>query len=283
MPERVSVYEVTGLGPLRTRLQRAVGHGLTKLVGREVELAQMRRALESAHAGHGQLVAATGEPGAGKSRLFFEFRAVAQSGCRVLEAYSVSHGKASAYRGSPSEAPFDVLSPVSGGVFRVTQESEGPVTLGASIVEVADPADLEVVVDVLSTDAVQIKPGAEVILERWGGPPLVGRVRVVEPSAFTKISALGVEEQRVNVIIDFTSPREQWNTLGDGFKVDARIAVYEKDDAVRFPSARCFDAMGSGRFIWWRAGALICAISASGTAPRPKPRSLRASGPGSRW
>ena len=95
--EPVNVFEVTGLGPLRTRLQRAVGRGLTRFVGREAELAQMRRALELAREGHGQIVAAMGEPGVGKSRLFFEFKAVAQSGCLVLEAYSVSHGKASAY------------------------------------------------------------------------------------------------------------------------------------------------------------------------------------------
>jgi len=96
--EPVNVYEVTGLGPLRMRLlQRAAGRGLTKFVGREAELAQLRRALELTREGHGQIVAAMGEPGVGKSRLFFEFKAVAQSGCLVLEAYSVSHGKASAY------------------------------------------------------------------------------------------------------------------------------------------------------------------------------------------
>jgi class 3 adenylate cyclase/tetratricopeptide (TPR) repeat protein len=97
LAEPVNVYEVTGLGPLRTRLQRAVGRGLTRFVGREAELAQMRRALEMARDGHGQVVAAMGDPGVGKSRLFFEFKAAAQSGCLVLEAYSVSHGKASAY------------------------------------------------------------------------------------------------------------------------------------------------------------------------------------------
>jgi len=97
LAEPVNVYEVTGLGPLRTRLQRAAGRGLTRFVGREAELAQMRRALELAREGHGQIVAAMGDPGVGKSRLFFEFKAVAQAGCLVLEAYSVSHGKASAY------------------------------------------------------------------------------------------------------------------------------------------------------------------------------------------
>jgi class 3 adenylate cyclase/tetratricopeptide (TPR) repeat protein len=95
--EPVELFEVTGLGPLRTRLQVAARRGLTRFVGREAELAQMRRALESARAGHGQIVAAMGEPGVGKSRLFFEFKATALSGSLILEAFSVSHGKASAY------------------------------------------------------------------------------------------------------------------------------------------------------------------------------------------
>jgi class 3 adenylate cyclase/tetratricopeptide (TPR) repeat protein len=95
--EPVNVFEVTGLGPLRTRLQVSARRGLTKFVGRHAELEQMKHALELVRQGHGQIVAAMGEPGVGKSRLFFEFKAVAQSGCRVLEAYSVSHGKASAY------------------------------------------------------------------------------------------------------------------------------------------------------------------------------------------
>jgi tetratricopeptide (TPR) repeat protein len=93
----VAVFEVTGLGPLRTRLQVAARRGLTKFVGREPELEQMKHALGLVRQGHGQIVAAMGEPGVGKSRLIFEFKAVAQSGCLVLEAYSVSHGKASAY------------------------------------------------------------------------------------------------------------------------------------------------------------------------------------------
>ena len=142
--------------------------------------------------------------------------------------------------GPGSDAPFEVRSPVAGEIFRVIQESEGPVVLGAPIMEVADPSDLEVVVDVLSTDAVQIKPGADVTLERWGGPPLSGRVRLIEPSAFTKISALGVEEQRVNVVIDFVSPSGQWNSLGDGFKVDARIVVYDNGDAIKVPTSALF-------------------------------------------
>jgi class 3 adenylate cyclase/tetratricopeptide (TPR) repeat protein len=95
--EPVNAYEVLGLGPLRTRLQRAVGHGLTKFIGREPELKQMEHALELARNGHGQIVAAMGDHGVGKSRLFYEFKAISQAGSLVLEAYSVSHGKASAY------------------------------------------------------------------------------------------------------------------------------------------------------------------------------------------
>ena len=95
--EPVNVYEVIGLGPLRTRLQASARRGLSKFVGRERELAQIKRALESAKGGRGQLVAAVGEAGVGKSRLFYEFKATRASGCLLLEAFSVSHGKASAY------------------------------------------------------------------------------------------------------------------------------------------------------------------------------------------
>ena len=95
--EPVNVYEVTGLGPLRTRLQRSAGRGLTKFVGREREMEALKHAAEQARAGHGQIVAAMAEPGVGKSRLFYEFKAISQSGWMVLEAFSVSHGKASAY------------------------------------------------------------------------------------------------------------------------------------------------------------------------------------------
>jgi class 3 adenylate cyclase len=95
--EPINVYEVTGLGPLRTRLQRSAGRGLTKFVGREREMEALKHAAEQAGSGHGQIVAAMAEPGVGKSRLYFEFKAISQSGWMVLETFSVSHGKASAY------------------------------------------------------------------------------------------------------------------------------------------------------------------------------------------
>lgn len=137
---------------------------------------------------------------------------------------------------------FEIRSPVAGRVLRVAQESEAVVALGAALLEIGDPTDLEVVIDVLSGDALQIAPGQTVRLDRQGGAAaaLDGRVRKVEPSAFTKISALGVEEQRVNVVIDITSPRGQWQNLGDAYRVDARIVIHSAEGAVKVPVAALF-------------------------------------------
>ncbi len=143
----------------------------------------------------------------------------------------------------PRAAPdrLEIRSPVAGRVLRVVLESEAVVALGTPLLEIADPSDLEVVVDVLTTDAVQIRPGMPVRIERYGaGTPLDGRVRMVEPSAFTKISALGVEEQRVNVLIDLVSPPEQWKTLGDGYRVETRIIVFSDKHAVKAPAGALF-------------------------------------------
>ncbi len=139
---------------------------------------------------------------------------------------------------SPESADtLQVKSPISGRVLRMFRESETPLSGGEPLLEIGDPADLEVAVDVLTTDAIKIRPGAPVSIRHWGGPvALQGRVRLVEPGAFTKISALGVEEQRVWVVIDLVSPREQWASLGDGFRVDASIVTDEKDDALVVPS-----------------------------------------------
>jgi HlyD family secretion protein len=115
---------------------------------------------------------------------------------------------------------WNVTAPVSGLVLKVTQESETIVQPGTPILEIGDPRDLEIVVDVLSRDAVEIHPGAEVAIEHWGGPGvLAGRVRRVEPAAFTKISTLGVEEQRVNVLIDIVSAPKDWAGLGDAYQL----------------------------------------------------------------
>lgn len=143
--------------------------------------------------------------------------------------------------GKPSARRWEVRTPVAGQVLRVVQESEATVAAGAPLLEIGQPTELEVVVDVLSTDAVQIKPGAPVRLLRWGrAEPLEGRVRRVEPAAFTKVSALGVEEQRVNVTIDLTSPAETWQSLGDGYKVDASIIVASLDNVIKVPVSALF-------------------------------------------
>ena len=136
---------------------------------------------------------------------------------------------------------WNVTAPVSGLVLKVTQESEIVVVPGTPILDIGDPRDLEIVVDVLSRDAVEIHPGAEVAIEHWGGPGvLAGRVRRVEPAAFTKISTLGVEEQRVNVLIDVVSPPKDWAGLGDAYQVDARITVFSRDDATIVPTGALF-------------------------------------------
>lgn len=136
---------------------------------------------------------------------------------------------------------FSIRSPINGRVLRVFQESAAVVPAGARLLELGDPADLEVEIDVLSADAVKIRPGAKVYLEHWGGDaPLLGRVRLVEPAGFLKTSALGVEEQRVNVIVDFTDPFEKRATLGDAFRVEARIVIWDQSDIVKVPAGALF-------------------------------------------
>ena len=135
----------------------------------------------------------------------------------------------------------DIVSPVAGQVLKVFQESEGVVRGGTAILEVGDPSALEIVVDVLSQDATRIPAGASTLIERWGGKnPLHGHVRVVEPSAFTKLSALGVEEQRVNVIVNMDDDRDLWSSLGDGYRVEARISIWEGRDVLKVPASAAF-------------------------------------------
>lgn len=137
--------------------------------------------------------------------------------------------------------PREIRSPVSGRVLRVFEESSRVVTAGTPLLELGDPADLEVVIEVLSRDGAAIRPGAKVEFEQWGGgTPLVGTVRLVEPAAFTKISALGVEEQRVNVIADLLTPPAERPGVGDNFRVEARIITWEADDAIKVPAGALF-------------------------------------------
>jgi HlyD family secretion protein len=163
-------------------------------------------------------------------------------GARVAE-FEVDMARAALVRLPGSRetgSQLEIPSPVSGRVLKVMHKSEGVVQPGTQLLEVGDPAALEVVVDVLTSDAARIAPGAPVVLDRWGGNPIEGRVRRVEPSAFTRLSALGVEEQRVNVLIDLTSLRDQWTALGDGYRVEAHITVWDAPDVVRVPASAVF-------------------------------------------
>jgi HlyD family secretion protein len=136
----------------------------------------------------------------------------------------------------------EIKSPVDGRVLRVHRESAGTVAPGEPLIEVGDPAAIEVVADLLSRDAARVRAGMSVRLERWGGDEaLKGKVRVVESSGFTKISALGVEEQRVNVLIDITDPYEKWQALGDGYRVEARVILSERVSTLKAPAGAVFN------------------------------------------
>jgi HlyD family secretion protein len=141
----------------------------------------------------------------------------------------------------PARPPVEVHAPADGRILRVLEESARVVLAGTPLVEIGNPGDLEVVIEVLSRDGAAITAGTPVELEHWGGPrPLQARVRLVEPAAFTKVSALGVEEQRVRVIADLLTPPDQRPTLGDQFRVEARILTWQDDRALQVPSGALF-------------------------------------------
>ncbi len=142
--------------------------------------------------------------------------------------------------GARAGGQLDVTSPIDGRVLKVLHKSEGVVLPGTQLLEIGDPAALEIVVDVLTSDAARIRPGAPATIDRWGGAVLEGRVRRIEPSAFTRMSALGVEEQRVNLLIDLTSPRAAWTALGDGWRVEAHVVVWDAPDVLEVPTAALF-------------------------------------------
>jgi HlyD family secretion protein len=148
----------------------------------------------------------------------------------------------------------DVLSPIAGRVLRIQQQNAGVVAAGAPLIEVGDPAALEVVVDLLTTDAVQVQPGAPVSIEGWGGDhELSARVRRVEPSGFTRPSALGVDEQRVNVVLLLTEPHERWTALGDGYRVQARLVLWRAERVIKIPQGALFRG-GGGWMVFRNSG-----------------------------
>ncbi len=147
----------------------------------------------------------------------------------------------SSHEDSPADMLLTIRAPIDGRVLRMHQEHSAVIPAGTVLLEIGDPHDLEVVVDVLSRDAVKIQPGAAVTLHRWGGPQsLRGTVRYVEPSGYTKVSALGVEEQRVDVVIDFSDPPQQRAALGDAFRVEAEISLWHNPHVLTVPTAALF-------------------------------------------
>jgi len=204
------------------------------------ELARLERLFQAGNLSQGQLDQAR----AGFRRSSARARAASftvQEARFVLQAAEAVLGVSAA--DEPTETPEQVpiRSPVSGQVLAVQQESECVATRGQPLLEVGDPRELEVAVDVLSADAVRIEPGMRVWLERWGGEQaLQGRVRTVEPTGFTRVSALGVEEQRVLVIVDIVSPPENWARLGDGYRVEARFVLWEGEAVLQIPLGALF-------------------------------------------
>jgi HlyD family secretion protein len=133
-----------------------------------------------------------------------------------------------------------VLAPASGRVLKIVQDSEATVLPGTPLADIGNPLDLEVVADLLSTDAVQIKVGAPVRIDGWGGKPIKGKVVRVDPAGFLKVSALGIEEQRVRVTIDFADPPETWDSLGHDYRVVVHVTTWSASDALTVPVSALF-------------------------------------------
>lgn len=179
-----------------------------------------------------------------KARLEVDTAAAALDSARAslaMRQRELERAQAALIEAGTSEGPCctDIKAPVSGRILRVLTESEQVVQAGTPLMEIGNPADLEIVSDVLSRDAVEIRPGASAVIADWGGPPLAARVRRVDPSATTKVSALGIEEQRVAVILDVDDPAGT-SQLGDGFRVVAEITVWQGKDVIAVPVAALF-------------------------------------------
>lgn len=145
------------------------------------------------------------------------------------------------FQASGGQEQVAIGAPVNGRLLKIHQESEGTVQAGTPIMEIGDPSSLEIKVDLLSTDVVRVRAGTPVRIKRWGSDTVLdGIVRVVEPSGYTRVSALGVEEQRVPVIVDILSPRQQWQALGDGYRVVVEFMIWQGDNVLQVPSSSLF-------------------------------------------
>jgi HlyD family secretion protein len=231
--------QVAAAAAARSQALATIGRVQTSLEFARSELARQRQL-----SGTGATSARSTEQAELQERTLREELASAQFGAKVAEnqlrVAQASLGRLDA-RGRASDEQLEITAPVAGRVLQVLQESEGVVQPGTPLLELGDPAALELVVDVLTSDAVHVRPGTPVRIERWGGDyPLRAHVRLVEPSAFTRISALGVEEQRVNLIVDLDEPSERWAALGDGYRVEAHVVLWHGADVLRVPAGAVF-------------------------------------------
>jgi HlyD family secretion protein len=236
----------------RSEAQATLSAALSALGQAQAQQERARVASELAAGEHARaeaLAAAGSLPQQGLERARFDARIRAEELSSALFAVKVAGEQvriaratlAGEGRGAARDRHIDVLAPASGRVLRVPQKSAGVVQAGAPLLEVGDPQALELVVDLLTTDAVQVRPGTAVTVQGWGGDrTLAASVRRIEPSAFTKLSALGVEEQRVNVIAVFTDPHEAWSALGDAFRIEARLVLWQGEDVATIPQGAAF-------------------------------------------
>ena len=176
-------------------------------------------------------------------------KTAAESALRQAEAELAEFAPGAA-AGKAGRALTQIIAPATGRVLRVIEESTRVVTAGTPLIEIGNPAEIEAVISVLSRDGAVITPGTAVELEQWGGgKPLLASVRFVEPAAFTKISALGVEEQRVNVVVDIQAPADQRLAIGDNFRVEGRIITWQAARTLKVPSGALF-RRGTGWFTY---------------------------------
>jgi HlyD family secretion protein len=234
----------------------------------EAALDQARRELARVEslAKDGAVTASQREQATDDARMREAELASARFSEKVAE-HDIEQARATLQRFSPGghvSEQFEVTSPVHGQVLHVLHKSEGVVEAGTALIEVGDPQALELVVDVLSQDAVSVRPGMSARLLHWGGePPLLAKVRRVEPSAFTKTSALGVDEQRVNVILDPAGPGERWRSIGDGFAAEVEITVWSTPDVVQVPTSALFrQGAGWAAFVVSEGRAVVRTVQA---------------------
>lgn len=206
----------------RTDLQRASALARTEAVS--------QKALDKA-----RLDVETGEAALGSAK--------AQSEVRRSERDSVaarlSEPNGATVKGSAT-CCIQLRAPVTGRILKIVQDSETVVPAGTPLVEIGDPADLEIIADLLSSDAVRIEPGWTVRIDGWGGPPIRGRIARVDPAGFLKVSALGIEEQRVRTTIDLVDPRAMWSRLGHDFRVIVHVVVWRDEAALSVPVGALF-------------------------------------------